>query len=74
MRSFALIAVCLLAIALASGCTQESQDQTPADNQQPDMQQTVNLEEQSYQLLDQELDNAVENITLEDLENTLLEQ
>lgn len=71
MKLFAILCMGLLvmAVVLTSGCTQQ-----PAGGDNQPSGPSVNLEEQSYQLVDEELSNVVDNISLGDLENSLLEQ
>ncbi len=57
-----IVVVCLiLSIVFISGCTQSGQQ----------TQTQTKIEEQAASQIDQELNNAIENMTAEDLENAL---
>jgi uncharacterized protein YceK len=67
MKLFAILSICLLLMAtvLISGCVSDTthSDQPPAGN----------VEKVALQNLDQELEEAVDGISLNDLEETLTE-
>jgi PBP1b-binding outer membrane lipoprotein LpoB len=59
----AFVILLILSAVLISGCVQtDTEDQTTAD-----------AEDQAVNALEQELEQATENMTVEDVENTLLE-
>jgi hypothetical protein len=69
MRYEILMVLLLLAAVMVSGCTQQ-----PAGDQQPDdgLQPPQDLGASAYELMEQEMDQALDDIDLSDMENELL--
>ncbi|MFH1237427.1 MAG: hypothetical protein V1648_03425 [Candidatus Aenigmatarchaeota archaeon] len=64
----ALVLVALVATVMVSGCTQ-----TPATGGGT-AKTTASADGQAFNTVDQELDQALEGMTVEDMENELLQQ
>ena len=62
-----ILCVLLLSVIFTSGCIQTAQEEKQG-------KVTGEVLDKAYDVLNQELDQAVENITAEDIENALLSQ
>ena len=66
-----LIMLLLLSMVLVSGCVQK--ETGAGQNETATGQVTENLENQADEMINQELDAATENITLDDIESAIPE-
>ena len=65
----------LLAAVLISGCVQDTgTDGTDTGPTGGEQLTQAEIEDQAYQALEQEMDQAIDQMTLEELENELLSQ
>ncbi len=62
-----ILCVLLLSVIFTSGCIQTAQEEKQS-------KVTGEVLDKAYDVLNQELDQAVDNITAEDIENALLSQ
>ena len=68
MKKSILLVSLLLAAVLVSGCTQQAEPPTDGGDEGP----SGNLEASAYDQIEQEMEQAIEDIDLGDLESELL--